>query len=223
MTRAFATTPLEPRVVDHLVDLASRAPSAGKTQGWHLLALEGDAVERYWEIAMPAERRANFRWTHLFDAPLIALVFADARAYVERYGEPDKAATGLGESAEAWPTPYWTVDASMAMMTLLLAAEDLGLGALLFGVFQREREVRAEFGVPEPLQLIGAVALGHPLVTASARTSVDSARSAGAGPVVDGLSRRVDEDVPGRSPRGPGRSARRRRRRPDEIIHRNRW
>jgi nitroreductase len=50
----------------------------------------------------------------------------------------------------------------MAVMTMLLAAEDAGLGALLFAVFHGEAEVRAELGVPDHLQLIGALALGWP-------------------------------------------------------------
>lgn len=93
---------------------------------------------------------------------MIALPFADPDAYVSRYSEPDKVATGLGAGADAWPTPYWTVDASMAVMTLLLAAEERGLGALLFAVFNGEAELRAELGVPPELQLLGAVALGWP-------------------------------------------------------------
>jgi nitroreductase len=145
-----------------LVDLALRSPSAGKTQGWHLVVLEGDDTDRFWRHAFPAERRASFRWPRLFAAPVIALPFADPQAYVERYAEPDKASTGLGAGADAWPTPYWTIDASMAVMTLLLAAEDAGLGALLFAVFSGEAEVRAELGVPEHLQLLGAIALGRP-------------------------------------------------------------
>ncbi len=83
-------------------------------------------------------------------------------AYVERYSEPDKAASGLGAAAEAWPAPYWTIDASMSVMTLLLAAQDAGLGALLFGVFKGESELRAALGVPDGLQLLGAIALGYP-------------------------------------------------------------
>ena len=96
------------------------------------------------------------------DAPVLMIVLADPRAYVERYAEPDKLGTGLGAGIESWPAPYWTIDASMAAMTLLLAAEDLGLGALFFGVFQREAEVRAELRIPADLQIIGAIALGHP-------------------------------------------------------------
>ena len=162
MCRSFLPDPVDPALIDRLVDLASRAPSAGKSQGLHLVVLEGEHTDRFWRHAFPAERRAGFRWPGLFAAPVIVLPFADAEAYVERYGEADKAATGLGASAEAWPTPYWTVDASMAMMTLLLAAEDEGLGALLFAVFNGEAAVRAELGVPDGPQLLGAIALGWP-------------------------------------------------------------
>jgi len=195
MTRAFSSEPVDVDVIDSLVDLASRSPSAGKTQGWHVVVLEGADTARYWDITLPAERRTGFRWTQLLDAPVLMVALADPDAYVERYAEPDKARTGLGESVDAWPTPYWTIDASMAVMTLLHAAEDAGLGALFFGVFQREDEVRAELGVRERMQTIGAIAIGHP-----AADSVTDSGSAGA-----------------------GRSATRVRRRPDEIIHRANW
>ncbi len=124
--------------------------------------LEGDDAERFWSVTLPTERRDTFRWQRLLPRPAILLPFADPGAYVERYREADKAATGLGAGTDAWPAPYWTIDASMAVMTLLLAAEDAGLGALLFGVFRGEAELRAAFGVPDDLVLLGAIALGWP-------------------------------------------------------------
>lgn len=169
MTRSFRDEPVAPDVLDHLVDLASRAPSAGKTQGWHLVVLEGADTDRFWRHTFEPERREGFTFPGLLRAPVIALAFADPNAYVERYAEPDKAASGLGTGAGAWPTPYWTIDASMALMTLLLAAEDAGLGALLFAVFHGEAAVRAELGVPDHLQLLGAIALGHPEPSAARR------------------------------------------------------
>jgi len=43
MTRAFDPgRPVPAALLDELVDLASRAPSAGKAQGWHLVVLEGE-------------------------------------------------------------------------------------------------------------------------------------------------------------------------------------
>jgi nitroreductase len=162
MTRSFASTPLPPGFLEHAVDLAARAPSAGKTQGWHLISLEGDDTSRFWDITLPPMRRGRFKWQGLLDAPAILLPFADAKAYTDRYGEPDKAATGLGTGPGAWPVPYWTIDASMSVMTILLAAEDAGLGALFFGVFKGERELRQALGVPVGLELLGAIALGFP-------------------------------------------------------------
>jgi len=107
-------------------------------------------------------RRGRFKWQGLLEAPVILLPFADAKAYVDRYSEPDKSATGLGVGAEAWPAPYWTIDTAMSIMILLLAAEDAGLGALFFGVFKGERELRQALGVPHGLDLLGALALGYP-------------------------------------------------------------
>ena len=187
MVRAFRSDSIDRELFAGLVDTASRSPSAGKTQGWSLLALEGPATETFWSATMSVETRSEFRWKHLFAAPMIVLSFADPQAYLDRYAEPDKSRAasvappnesraasvappnaspaasrpGLGESLDAWPTPYWTVDASFATMTLLLAAHDAGLGALFFGVFRGEDELRRALGVPAHLQLIGAIALGY--------------------------------------------------------------
>jgi nitroreductase len=81
---------------------------------------------------------------------------------VARYAEPDKVATGLGESADAWPVPYWTVDTSFAAMLMLLAAVDEGLGALFFGIFAGADELLRSLGVPETYSAIGTIALGWP-------------------------------------------------------------
>lgn len=175
MTRAFDRRPLPAGLLDELVALAARAPSAGKTQGWHAVALEGADTARFWDVTLPPARRAGFAFPQLLDAPVILLPFADPDAYTARYAEPDKARAGLGAGPDAWPTPYWTVDAAMALMTLLLAAEDAGLGALLFAVFAGEAELRAELGVPAGLQLLGAVALGYPATTPS-RPGASAAR-----------------------------------------------
>ena len=202
MTRAFDGRPVPPELLDELVDLASRAPSAGKTQGWHLVVLEGAETARFWDITLPPMRRGAFRWQRLLDAPVIALPLADPRAYTDRYSEPDKRATGLGAGTDAWPAPYWTVDASMSVMTMLLAAEALGLGALFFGVFKGERELRRALGIPAVMQLLGAVALGWP----ADRRRID------------------DGPTTSPSPGGPGpRRPASRRRRPEEIIHRGGW
>ena len=178
MTRDFETTDVADDLLVGLVDLASRAPSAGKTQGWSLLVLRGSARDEFWDMSLPAAKRAGFAWPGLLRAPIIALSFADPDAYVARYSEPDKAHTGLGAGADKWGTPYWTIDASMATMTLLLSAHDAGLGTLFFAVFNEAERIRRHFGVPDALQLLGAVALGYPAATtAGSRRGVSATRS----------------------------------------------
>lgn len=162
MTRAFTDDHVSRDVVLDCIELATRAPSAGKSQGWHFVVLDGAHVAEFWDIALPAERRPSFAWPHLLSAPCIVLPCADAAAYTSRYSESDKAATGLGASVAAWPAPYWTIDASFATMTFLLALENEGLGALFFGVFHGEHGVRARFAIPESVQILGAIAVGHP-------------------------------------------------------------
>ena len=161
MTRAFLPTPIAADVLLSLIDLALRAPSAGKTQGTHFVVLTGEDVSAFWSDTLPNDKRSTFRWKQLLDAPVIILPFVDPLAYVARYAETDKAATGLGEGIEVWPTPYWTVDGSFAVMSLLLAAHDAELGALFFAVFTGEQHLRTRLGVPEHMQLLGAIAIGH--------------------------------------------------------------
>jgi len=162
MTRSFSPRPVDPELLEHLADLASRAPSAGKTQGWHLVVLAGAQTSLFWNASLAPERRADFAFPGLLRAPVIGVAVAEPEAYTQRYAEPDKAATGLGVGPDAWSVPYWTVDASMAVMTLLYAAEDVGLGALFFAVFHGEAEVRAALGIAPEHQVIGAIALGWP-------------------------------------------------------------
>jgi nitroreductase len=161
MVRAFDSRPLEPGIVDRVVDAGRRAPSAGNSQGWSFVVLEGDSTARFWDVTLPGDQRSNFRWQRLLDAPVIVLPLADREAYLARYREPDKAVTGLGD-ATAWPVPYWQVDTAFATMAMLLAATDAGLGALFFGVFRRGEELLRSLGVPAGHDLIGAVALGYP-------------------------------------------------------------
>lgn len=161
MTRAFINEPVPQEKVSELLNLALRAPSAGKTQGTHFVVLQGVDKDAFWNDTLPNEKRDVFRWKQLLDAPIVILPCVDPQAYVDRYAEVDKATSELGQSMEDWPTPYWTVDGSFAVMTLLLAAQNAGLGALFFAVFNGEEQLRTRLAIPERVQLLGAIAIGY--------------------------------------------------------------
>ncbi len=165
MVRSFATTPVDPAVVDRIVLQALRSPTAGNAGGTAWVVLEGPAqTALYFDATTDEPWRSEHPQWHagLSRAPVVLLAYASARLYVDRYGEPDKAAAGLGESEEHWPIPYWTGDAAFGVMAALLGAVDAGLGACILGAFRGEAELARVLGVPDGWRLFGAVVVGHP-------------------------------------------------------------
>jgi nitroreductase len=164
MVRSFSAEPVDDAVVSGIFEAALRAPSAGNTGGTAWLILRGDAeTTLYWDATTDAAwRTASPRWEGLRRVPVVALAYSSAEAYLDRYGEPDKAASGLGAGEEAWPVPYWTGDAAFGVMTVLLGAVDAGLGACLLGNFRGEETLGAALRVPAGWRLFGAVLLGRP-------------------------------------------------------------
>jgi nitroreductase len=167
MCRRFDPTREVPAtVVEELLDLAVRAPSAGHTQGWELVVLtEPDDRERFWRSTTDPDGTADTvpdPWLRgVRPAPVLVLALSDPDAYLDRYAEPDKGWTD--RSLERWPVPYWDTDTAMAVMILLLSAQEQGLGALFFGVpAAAHRRVRSTLQIPDRLRIVGAVALGYP-------------------------------------------------------------
>jgi nitroreductase len=178
MVRAFTDRPVDPALVDHLCDLVRRAPSAGNAQPVELLVLERpEAVAAYWDVTLPEPRRRTFRWPGLVAAPVLVIVTVRPAAYPERYAEPDKARTGLGEGLDAWSVPYWWVDGGAAVEHLLLGAVDAGLGACLFGQFEHEAAVAAAFAIPDDRRAVATVALGWPAPDEPGRSAGRSRRA----------------------------------------------
>lgn len=161
MCRDFRPDPVDGPTLRSVLGAAFRGPSAGNTDALDLVVLTGADRARYWDVTLPPEGRAAFRWPGLLWAPVLVVPVVDPDAYVERYARTDKAATGLGSGTGAWPVPYWFVDGGAAVMAMLLAAESAGLGALFFGQFDHEPDVLAALGVPGRRRSPGTVALGH--------------------------------------------------------------
>lgn len=159
MVRNFDSRPVPPEVLERILTNAQRAPSAGFSQGWAFLVLEGPAeTAQYWDAELPEERRAHFPWPGLLRAPVLVVALANEQAYTDRYDERDKR---RGGARYTWPTPYWHIDTGFAVLLMLLTAVDAGLGALFFAVSDIAA-FRAAFGVPEAFHPIGTVALGYP-------------------------------------------------------------
>jgi nitroreductase len=161
MVRRFVDRSVAPEVLGRILDNATRAPSAGFSQGWAFVVLEGDDRRRFWEAVRP-DAPFDPSPGSLHAAGAVVLPLAHKQAYLDRYSMPDKERFGLGDETR-WPVPYWLVDVAFATQSLLLSAVDAGLGALFFGIFTGEAELLQSLGVPDGYRPIGAVAVGHPL------------------------------------------------------------
>ena len=64
----------------------------------------------------------------------------------------------------------------MAIMLILLAAVDEGLGAWYFGITRGQNDVLRELGVPPDCTMLGVIALGYPSQEDQPRGSAFSRR-----------------------------------------------
>jgi nitroreductase len=159
MCRSFEDRPVPPGVLNRILFNARKAPSAGFSQGWAFVVLEGaEQTGRFWELSSEPEWRAHPNWPGLLRAPVIVLPLAHEQAYRDRYREPDKGA--LPPEDQVWTVPFWLVDTAFATMLILLSAVDEGLGALFFDLDYGRQELLADLGIPDTHEPIGAVALG---------------------------------------------------------------
>ena len=139
MVRSFSGAPVPAAVLRRVLDAGLRGarrpatPAAGTPSSW-----PGRQTAPFWDATTTPDWRARSRrWPGLARAPVVVALFVDPDAYRARYAEPDKRGpSGLGRTrrgsrAERWPVPYWFVDGGFAVMVMLLAAADAGLGRVL--------------------------------------------------------------------------------------------
>jgi nitroreductase len=158
MVRTFRPDPVHRDAVEAILGNALHAPSAGYTQGYAFMVLEGRETKRFWEAVSNDDQPGWLAGVRT--APLLVVPLASKQAYLDRYAEPDKGWADRDESR--WPVPYWYVDTAFASLLMLLTAVDEGLGALFFGLASGEiLAFRAAFGVPEEYEPIGAIAIGY--------------------------------------------------------------
>lgn len=154
--------PVPRELITRALDLATRAPSAGFTQGWDFLVLTTEQQRAlFWASTTDPHADPDPWLQGMRTAPVLVLCLSNPLRYLDRYAEPDKGWVDRDESR--WPVPYWDVDTGMAALVLLLTAVDAGLGACFFGVPPEDRlAVLSAFGAPPDRRIVGVVSLGHP-------------------------------------------------------------
>jgi nitroreductase len=142
----YTDEPVTQEAINYIIDAARWAPSAGNSQPTRFIIVKDEHIkEKIWESTKNLENISpqNF----IKKAPINIVVVTDKTAY-------------KGKQAELRSDLFSIQDSSAAIMNLLLAAADLGMGACWVGLF-REDKLREVFNLPSNLLPVAIVPFGH--------------------------------------------------------------
>jgi nitroreductase len=156
--RSYTGERVPRETLERIARAARRAPSAGYSQGQRLLIV--DDTNTIARLADMQEDDRSKRWFGNAAAHIFVLV--REQDYHDRYTQSDKLAITGGVEV-LWPVPFWHVDAGAALMLVLLAALEEGLGAGVYGVpVEEDAAWRELLALPDDLVIVNGVTVGHP-------------------------------------------------------------
>jgi nitroreductase len=133
--RAFADRPLEPDVLDRILDAGRRAPSSKNLQRWHFVACTDRAHLQQLAAVGP------FAGHVAGAAAAVALVTPEAQ--------------------EAWDAESIAFDLGQCAQNMMLAAFELGVGSVHATVYE-EGLARELLGYPDGFRCRYLISLGYP-------------------------------------------------------------
>jgi 5,6-dimethylbenzimidazole synthase len=162
--RRFRRDPVDPALIDSLLELASHAPSVGYCQPWRFVLVESSACRNAVKDSFvranaealdnyQGEQRAHYarlKLEGLEAAPVHLAVFADESA---------KEGSGLGRRTMP-ETLRYSVVAAVQILWLAARAEGLGLGWI--SILEPEI-VRQALDVPDSWTLVAYLCIGRPV------------------------------------------------------------
>jgi nitroreductase len=145
--RSYTDEPITDEEVKALLEAGMAAPSASNKQPWHFIVVTDrgklDQISNY-----------GSHWQMLQEAPLGIVVCGD---------------TSVSEK-------YWVQDCAAATENVLLAVAMMGLGAVWLGCYPRQERVtpvKEALGIPDEIEPLSVIAIGHPAEEKEPRTQYD--------------------------------------------------
>lgn len=180
--RAFKPDPVPKEMIENIIQLAMKAPSAINLQPWEFTVVSGKEKERLCRRLMKAYGEKRVSCSPRASRPLPPKVkgrwkklFQEMKPYVDQLGVPFEdfinegsfnfygAPTAIIISMDrAFPkTRLVCIGASLGY--LVLTAHAFGLGTCPIGIITAfEDEIKDQLNIPEAKEIILGVALGYP-------------------------------------------------------------
>ncbi|MBL8061382.1 MAG: nitroreductase family protein [Anaerolineales bacterium] len=159
MVRNFADKPVDPHVIERILDLTRHAPSAGFTQGQSFIVVTKPEMKKAIADTCEEQEYVNSGFDPFISkAPVLLIPCTSELAYHRRYQEADKV-DDEGHEIE-WPVPYWFVDIGCSVMIALLAAVDEGL-VCAFAGSKDLQALRSLLNMPAEVTPVGVIAVGY--------------------------------------------------------------
>jgi nitroreductase len=156
--RAYQATVLDKSVIDSLLAMAVRAPTAIHEEQWAFAVMQGHALLQRISAQVRAPFANELKSQPSVSAPMLDKfsnpefnLFYDASTLILICAEP------MGKFVES--------DCWLAAENLMLAAHAMGLGTCVIGsavMGLNQPDVKAELGLPEELQVVAPIIVGIP-------------------------------------------------------------
>lgn len=150
--RKYLPKPVASDLIENVLKAGMNAPSAGDEQPWHFIIIDKhELLQKISEIHPYAKM--------LKDAPVAILVCGDQ---------------GILKFKD-----LWVQDCSAASENMLLAAHDMGLGAVWIGVYPAEnlvKEVRSILNIPQNIVPFSIIGMGYPAEEKKGRLRYDKSK-----------------------------------------------
>jgi len=134
--RSYSNEPVSDDDLRQILTAAAMAPSGLNNQPWRFVTIRSDEVKK------DLSELTRYRRI-ISSAPVLVAVFIDTESMYHEVKDHQ----GIGA----------------CIQNMLLAAHGLGLGAVWLGeILKSAEQVRLRLGVPERMELMAVIAMGHP-------------------------------------------------------------
>jgi len=120
-------------VLGRILEAGRQAPSAGNRQPWHFIVVTDEEIK---------EKLSHGRWNSFIRDSAFTIV-------------------GCGHTGDDYSRKWSTVDTTIALQNMVIAAWSMGIGSCWVGDF-KEGEVKGLLSVPEDWKIVALVSFGYP-------------------------------------------------------------